>query len=116
MAGRFEGLTDIQWATLEPLLPPLPAKRTRGYPKADRRKTLNSLLYILITGCRWCDLPVGEQWGKRSSTHRWHLIWSQDGFYERLQEATLNQAELKGLIDWEASSVDGSFSPRKRRR
>ncbi|MCG6135166.1 MAG: hypothetical protein MET45_10945 [Nostoc sp. LLA-1] len=35
-------------------------KRGKGMPHAPYRHVLNSLLYILITGCRWCDLPRGE--------------------------------------------------------
>ncbi|MGX9728960.1 MAG: transposase [Candidatus Electronema sp. VV] len=45
-------------------------------PAAPSRNILNSLLYILIVGCRWCDLPRGPQWASKSSSHRrlksWH--------------------------------------------
>ena len=57
MSGRFEGLTDLQWGFLSSFFPPPPQKRGKGSPPADRRKVLNSILYILITGSRWCDLP-----------------------------------------------------------
>ena len=36
-------------------------------PSVPFRYVLNSLLYILITGCRWCDLPRGEIWASKSS-------------------------------------------------
>jgi transposase len=114
MAERFEGLSDAQWELLEPLFPKF--KRGRGYPRADRRKTLNSIIFILLNGSRWCDLPVGEQWGKRSTSHRWLKLWSQDGTLELLWRGMLNKAEFNGLIDWSAASVDGSFSPWKGRR
>ena len=60
MSGRFEGLRDEQWKILSLFFPPPPKKPGKGQPPADRRKVLNSILYILITGCRWCDLPRGH--------------------------------------------------------
>ena len=110
MSGRFEGLTDAQWELLSLFFPE--QKRTRGYPKASKRKVLNSIFYILITGCRWCDLPKGEQWGARSTSHRWLEIWKQDGTFERIKQGFLSIGHLNEQIDWESSSVDGSFSPR----
>ena len=60
------------------------------YPKASKRKVLNSIFYILITGCRWCDLPKGEQWGARSTSHRWLEIWKQDGTFERIKPFSIS--------------------------
>jgi transposase len=114
MAGRFNGLSDEQWAQLEPLFQS--STRTRGYPRAEARKTLNSILFILFTGARWCDLPDGPIWGKRSTSHRWLKIWSPDGTLERVWQHVLNQAHADGLSDWSAAWVDGSFSPWQGRR
>jgi hypothetical protein len=61
MAGTFEGLTDLEWKLFADLFPPPPAKRGRGMPPTPLRKVVNTLLYVLITGCRWCDLPRGPQ-------------------------------------------------------
>jgi hypothetical protein len=39
-------------------------------PRADLRKTLNSVLYILINGCRWADLPRNTDiYTSKSSAH-----------------------------------------------
>jgi transposase len=67
MAGRFEGLSDLEWKLFEDLLPQPPEKRGRGMPHVPFRKVLNTQLYVLITGCRWCDIPQGEQWASKSS-------------------------------------------------
>ena len=67
---------------------------------------------MIIIGCRWCDLPKGEQWGARSTSHRWLEIWKQDGTFERIKQGFLSIGQLNEQIDWESSSVDGSFSPR----
>ena len=87
-------------------------KTGKGQPRADRRKVLNSILYILITGCRWCDLPKGTQWGARSTSHRWFEKWKENGTLERIKQGMLSIAQLNEMIDWESSSLDGSFSPR----
>jgi transposase len=47
-------LTDKQWDFICPFLSP-PART--GRPRADDRRTIEGILYILITGCRWQDLP-----------------------------------------------------------
>ncbi|WP_320073192.1 transposase [Nostoc sp. MG11] len=56
---------------------------------APYRHVLNSLLYILITGCRWCDLPHGDVWASKSSSHRWLKRWRDDGTFEYIQARIL---------------------------
>ena len=69
MAGGFAGLNDLEWKLFEDIFPPLD-KRGKGMPHTPFRYVLNSLLYILIPRCRWCDLPSGEIWASKSSDHR----------------------------------------------
>jgi transposase len=49
-----EELTDAQGALLAPLLPP---PKQRGRKRADDRATLNGILFVLQSGCRWKDVP-----------------------------------------------------------
>ena len=88
----------------------------RGMPHAPFRYVLNSLLYILITGCRWCDLPKGEIWASKSAAHRWLKRWQEDGTFEYLQSRILAIADSRGLINWNYGAIDGSFSRRIGRR
>ena len=112
MAGRFEGLSDLEWKLFEDLFSE-PEKRGKGMPHVPFRHVINTLLYILITGCRWCDIPRGEHWASKSSAHRWLKRWEQDGTLTHLQQRVLTLAQEKGLIHWEYGAVDGSFSPWK---
>ncbi|ELS05628.1 hypothetical protein Xen7305DRAFT_00053760 [Xenococcus sp. PCC 7305] len=66
MAGRFEGLSDLEWKWFEDIFPTSDS-RSRGMPHVPFRYVLNSLRYILITGCRWCNLPQGKIWGTGSA-------------------------------------------------
>ena len=116
MAGRFEGLSDLEWKLFEDIFPNEPKKRGKGMPHAPYRHVLNSMLYILITGCRWCDLPRGNVWASKSSSHRWLKRWRSDGTFEYIQGRVLAIANERGLINWDFGAVDGSFSPWKGRR
>jgi transposase len=68
MAGRFEGLSDLEWKLFEDIFPTSDS-RSRGMPHTPFRYVINSLLYILITECRWCDLPQGKIWASKSSAY-----------------------------------------------
>ena len=111
MAGRFEGVSDLEWRLFEDVFPPAPPKRGRGMPHAPFRKILNTLLYVLITGCRWCDVPRAPQWASKSATHRWLKRWQVDGTLAAMQARILGVAEERGMIRWEYGAVDGAFSP-----
>ena len=71
-----------------------------GMPHTPFRYVLNTLLYILITGCRWCDLPQGKHWASKSSAHRWLKRWQEDGTLEKLQSRVLGIAQNQGMINW----------------
>jgi transposase len=117
MPGRFNGLSDGAWEILSELLPPEPEKRGKGMPHADFRKVLNTIFYILITGCRWCDIPENRKiFASKSSSHRWLVIWQEEEVLDKIRRSIIELADLNGLIDWSKSAVDGSFSPWQGRR
>ena len=111
MAGKFDGVNDKQWAWFEKILPVRERKVGRGRPPTPMRYIINSLLYILMTGCRWCDLPRGKPWSSKSVAHRALQKWSKEGTLEEIKAKVLGLAENQGQIDWSGASVDGSFSP-----
>ena len=59
------------------------------------------LLYVLLTGCRWCDVPCGPQWASKSATHRWWQRWQADGTLAARQARILEIAEERGMMRWE---------------
>ncbi len=101
-------LTDAQWATIRPLLPP-PART--GRPRADDRRTLEAILYVLRTGCAWADLPPAL--GDDTTAHRRLKRWQDEGVWERIRQALLAELDAAGGIDWSAGLLDGSFAPAK---
>lgn len=111
MPGKFNGLTDSEWDLLSRLLPN--ETNATGRPLADTRSALNTIFYLLITGCRWCDVPVGKKWAKKSSAHRRLGRWQKNGTLASLKASLLGAAHLAGKIDWQNASIDGSFAAGK---
>ena len=116
MAGRFEGLSDLEWHLFADIFPPEPTPRGRGMPHPPFRKVVNTLLYVLITGCRWSDLPRVPPWASKSAAHRGLQRWQADGTLAAMQARILGLAEEQGMIQWPYGAVDGAFSPWHRRR
>jgi len=102
-------LTDSQWAFIHPHLPP-PART--GRPRANDRCTIEGILYILITGCRWRDLPA--EYGSPTTVWRRLKLWGDRGVWERIWRAALAALDRKGQLDWTIAFLDGSFAPAKK--
>jgi transposase len=85
-------------------------------PHTPFRQVVKTLLYVLITGCRWCDLPRGSQWASKSAAHRWLQRWHADGTLAAMQARLLGLAGERVMMQWQYGTVDGSFSPWHRRR
>ena len=102
-------LTDRQWAFIRPLLPP-PART--GRPRADDRRTIEGIVYILITGCRWQDLP--REYGAPTTVWRRLRRWGEAGIWERIWRTALAALDQQGKVDWSMSFLDGSFAPAKK--
>lgn len=116
MAGTFAGVSDLEWKRFADLFPPEPSQRGRGMPHTPFRQVVNTLRYVLITGCRWCDLPRGPPWASKSAAPRWLQRWQVDGTLGAMHARVLGLAEERGLIHWHYGAVDGSFSPGQRGR
>ncbi|MGR0481790.1 MAG: transposase [Candidatus Electronema sp. V4] len=102
MAGRFEGIF------------PEKEGRSRGMPAARPRNALNSLLFILATGCRRSSAraAMGVKKSSRRRLKEWHL----DGELNELKAMILGIAGTRRMICWNYEAADGSFSIWERRR
>ena len=73
---RFD-LSDDDWALLEPLMP-----KSRKSARADDRKIMNAIFYVLRTGMPWRDLP--ERYGPYTTAYNRFNRWSRRGVWKRI--------------------------------
>jgi hypothetical protein len=69
-------------------------------------------LYILITGCRWQDLP--REYGAPTTVWRRLKWWGEAGVWERIWRTALVALDRQGQLDWSRAFLDGSFAPAKK--
>jgi transposase len=100
---RFSEITDEQWRFIEPLLPPL-AKE--GRPRVDDRMTINAILYVLTTGCRWMDLP--REYGDDSTANLRLRRWEEKGVWGRITEALVQSGNSLGRLSMKRLSIDST--------
>ena len=91
--ARFD-LSDVEWRIIEPLLPNKP----RGVPRADDRRVLNGIFYILRTGSPWRDLP--ERYGPYTTVYNRYNRWSKAGVWLEVFSALAERSpQSMALID-----------------
>jgi len=114
-SGYDSSLTDGQWAQIEPLLP-IRNPRHGGRPlKYDRRLILDTILYVLRTGCAWRLVP--HDLAPWDAAYRWFRAWSADGTWrqvhdllrERVREADGRDAQPTAAVldSQSATSAEG---------
>jgi putative transposase len=80
-------LTDAQWQTLMPHLPPA---QVRGHPReVNLREIINAIMYVLHTGCQWEYLP--HDFPLNDTVYGYFRRWQQDGTWAKLNEALRKQ-------------------------
>lgn len=102
-------LSESQWQEIKPLLP---APAREGRPRADDRRTLEGILYVLRTGCRWHDLPVA--YGNPVTCWRRFARWEADGTWEQVWRTLFESLDAPGRRAWALTFMDSRFVPTTR--
>jgi transposase len=95
-------LADVEWARLQPLLPP----RKAGKRRRDDRQIIDGILWKLATGAPWRDLP--ERYGPWPTVYTRFRRWTLSGVWDRIFAAVQRQADAAGQVDWTVHFVDGT--------
>jgi transposase len=106
---RFAELSDKQWDFIKPHIPPQPIV---GRRRADDRRTINGILYVLITGCCWHDMP--RCYGAYQTAWRRLKRWSKEGVWSRILAAAQKQAYAVGKLSLETVAVDSTLIDSKK--
>ena len=97
-------LDDDVWALIQPLLPP--SART-GRPRADDRRTLDGILYVLANGCRWQDLP--PEYGDSVTAWRRLCQWKDDGCWRKILRVVGHNTNRDAPLHVALAAVEASF-------
>jgi putative transposase len=101
---------DNPLALIEPNLPP--QKPITGRLRAYLRKTFNGILYVLIVGCCWSDVPRIQ--GAKSTVHRLHLELCESGAYDETIRVLCPVSCGLNKLDFSLCSVDMMSNPAKK--
>jgi len=83
-----------------------------GRPRSGDRECLDAILYVLITGCRWNDLP--KEYGCYVTAWRRLHRWARDGTLAKLWRHLLGELDAEGLLEWRRCAIDGSYVKAKK--
>jgi transposase len=106
---RFAELSDEQWEFIKPCIPPQPIV---GRKRADDRKTINGILYVLNTGCLWHDMP--RRYGAYQTAWRRLKWWSREGVWNKILSAAQERAYAIGKLNLEIVAVDSTLIDSKK--
>jgi len=77
------GLTDAEWTTVAPLLPP--QRPPRGRPRHDHRVVLSGILAVVRTDGSWRAMP--REYGKWERAYKRYQLWCASGLWPRILAA-----------------------------
>jgi transposase len=76
-----------------------------GRPRIDHRVVLNVLWFVLVTGCRWEDVPPQMGCTGRAA-HNYLRLWEETGVWDRLHADLLRLLRQAGKLDPDLVIVD----------
>lgn len=94
------------YGELEPHLPPeLPVGPRGGRPPVPHRVVMKVIWFVLVTGCRWEDVPR-EMGCSGRTAHRRLRRWEEMGVWDRLHARLLTLLRRAGKLDSAVTIVD----------
>lgn len=98
-------LTDEQWQSVQSHIPVSTART--GRPARDPRQMLDGILWVLVTGAAWRDLPE-HRFGAWETVYYYFAKWQRDGVFQNILQALQIKLDQNGKLDWSAWCVDGT--------
>lgn len=101
-------VTDGLWRQFEPLIPAHPKCPKGGRPRADDRRCLEGIVYVLRTGVPWHLFPDKQFGVSKSTCFDRFGEWARCGVFRRAHGTLLDQLGLRGRIDLTAAVIDSA--------
>ncbi len=108
---KFTEITDRQRDMMEPLFPKPAAT---GRPRSNDRTVLNGIVYVLVSGCGWSEMP--KTYGDDSAANPRPRRWQGFGIWKKILGCAIKSAHKSGRIDLQKISVDYHQFPLKKGR
>jgi transposase len=105
-------LTDNQWFLIEDLFPDPEQTSAGGRPPHPNRACFEGILFVLISGCRWKDLP--SCFPSKSVCHARFKRWTESGLFQIAWERLLELKSMIGQLELSTLLGDGTFVPAKK--
>jgi len=105
-------LTDTQWFLISDLFPDKSMTSNGGRPPCSNRDCFEGILFVLITGSRWKDLPT--HYPSKSVCHDRFKQWTKEGLFQVAWERLLELKQDLKQLDLQTVIGDGSFVPAKK--
>ncbi|WP_141706383.1 transposase [Methanosarcina barkeri] len=106
----FREIDDVLWNSIVPYLPL--RKTHTGRPRANMRKLMNGIFYVVLTGCTWKD--VHRRYGSKSTVHRFPLYLCEHCIYLKIFNGLLNKGYDLKKIDLSHCFTDTKDIPAKK--
>ena len=108
--SRFE-VSDQLWGEFRPCIEPhMNTHRFGGgRPRADDRRCLAGILFVLRTGCQWNALGATSICPSSTANDRFRE-WVKDGTFLRFHHAGLAEYDELVGIDWSFLSMDAAMT------
>jgi transposase len=91
------------WEIVRPLLPVRDLRKGGGVRKYGDRLVLDSIFYVLRSGCQWRMLPRDLMpW---DAAHRWFTKWRRDSTWDRVHDELRRQVRIAAGRDLEPSAA-----------
>lgn len=100
------GLSDAQWELIKEAIPP---SAKEGRPRANDRRTLEGILYVLRTGCRWHDLP--SAYGNAVTCWRRFRRWEASGAWEHIWRMYFSTLLTREKVAWASPYLSEIHAP-----
>lgn len=104
-------LSEKQWSILEPLLPKQDYSRG-GRPRAEDKRTVEGIIWVLTTGAQWNEVPV--KYGSGRTCWRRFTQWKKQGVWKKIWQQLLVMLDRDNKLTWEVSYLDGTFASAKK--
>lgn len=109
---RYE-VSDAEWELLSALIPAgKSGAGKRGRPRADDRKMLNGIVWVLRSGAPWRDLP--ERYGPFETVYTRFRQWMEADVFSNMVAHLHLKQELAELLKDEEWNQDSTITRAQR--